>query len=122
MHVRPLALYGAGALCALLAATACGSVSASSSTRCSNGDCSVRINGTGGSGDLYESGRTEYEYEIRVEEDHSARVVVVEEVRDDETEQEAVLNPGESTQLFDYTVDYLGFGEDGASFEFTRGA
>lgn len=117
---RFLALCQMGLLL-VVSTTACGGTASSSRFSCSNGDCSVTVSGARGSGDLYDTDAVEYEYRVHLEEDQDARVTVIQELGDDEvgTREKATLSPGESAQLFDYTVEYLDFTDGAATFDFS---
>jgi hypothetical protein len=117
MKAHHLALHCAGALLVLASATGCEGGSRSS---CVNGDCTVVVGGTQASGDLSESMNAEYEFLIRMGDDRSATVTVVLEQGNRESGEDATLQPGESAELNDYTVEYVSdTEEDGATFEFT---
>ncbi|MEV2277217.1 hypothetical protein AB0I72_16695 [Nocardiopsis sp. NPDC049922] len=120
MRLRTPAVCGA----ALVVALASVSCSGANTTLCRNGDCTVGVGGTRHSGDLWETRDIEYEFDIEVADDQSAEVTVTEEEdrRNRETDEEVTLRPGESAELFDYTVEYVSHdATDGATFEFTRG-
>ncbi|WP_157982448.1 hypothetical protein [Nocardiopsis sp. FIRDI 009] len=118
--MKPRAL----AVCAvtLLVALASTSCSGMNNTRCRGGDCTVVVNGTRYSGDLQDTKRVDFEFEIEVADDQSAEVTVEREeerTRRDE-EESATLRPGESAELMTYSVEYVSHSADGARFEFTR--
>ncbi|MFE3459094.1 hypothetical protein ACFXKD_16245 [Nocardiopsis aegyptia] len=117
MNVHRLALPGLGALLVLASVTACEGVNHKS---CRNGDCTVVVVDAQWSGDLQEGGRTDYEFEVYMAEDQSAEVIVEQEEGNQEEEQTATLRPGESAELFHYTVEYVSHTEEeGATFQFT---
>ncbi|ASU83165.1 hypothetical protein CDO52_10570 [Nocardiopsis gilva YIM 90087] len=123
MDVRSFSLYGMSALVVLAASGSCESTSYSgtSSTSCRDGNCTVTIKGTGGSGDLADIGVTEYEYRIVLNKDKSAKVMVERETSgavDDREETSVKL--GESATLHRYTVEYVSNTDEGAKFEFTQ--
>lgn len=117
MKVHQLALPSVGALLVLASVTACEGVNHKS---CRNGDCTVVVVDAQWSGDLRESTNIEYEFEVYMGEDQSAEVIVEQEENNREEEQTATLRPGETAELFHYTVEYVSHSEEeGATFQFT---
>ncbi|MCY9784551.1 hypothetical protein KIK06_11675 [Nocardiopsis sp. EMB25] len=118
--MKPRALAACGVT--LLVALASTSCSGMNSRQCRNGDCTVVVVGAQYSGDLRDTKRVDFEFEIAVADDQSAEVTVEREeerTRRDE-EESATLRPGESAELMTYSVEYVSHNADGATFEFTR--
>ncbi|RKS05660.1 hypothetical protein DFP74_1265 [Nocardiopsis sp. Huas11] len=117
MKAHRVALHTAGALLVLTSVTACEGVNHKS---CRNGDCTVVVVDAQWSGALSEGGNTEYGFEVYMGADQSAEVIVEQEEGNREEEQSATLQPGESAELFHYTVEYVSHTEEeGATFQFT---
>ncbi|RCV48600.1 hypothetical protein [Marinitenerispora sediminis] len=122
MIARSLAVWSVNALLLLASSASCETRSSSGAgtarTSCEDRDCTVTVSGSGGSGDLWERGRSTVEYRVVLGSGSEADVRVTSRDRSQRESGDATVRPGESVELQGYTVRYVEYTADAATFEF----